>query len=85
MYAIVERGGARIHFQIRRGDLPERKRESIERDVYVYVDDVASLHEDLTRRGAKIAHPPRVAPYGLRELEVVDLNGYRVTFGQFVS
>jgi uncharacterized glyoxalase superfamily protein PhnB len=82
VYAIVKRGGTWIHFQIRRGEFPERKRESIERDVYVYVGDVDSLYADLQARGANVVHPPRVAPYGLREIEVVDLNGYRLTFGE---
>jgi hypothetical protein len=26
-----------------------------------------------------------VAPYGIREIVVVDLNGYRLTFGEFVN
>jgi hypothetical protein len=26
---------------------------------------------------------PRVAPYGLREIRVADLNGFRLTFGEF--
>jgi uncharacterized glyoxalase superfamily protein PhnB len=85
VYAIVKRGGVWIHFQIRRGERPERKRQSIERDVYVYVDDLDSVYADLKRRGAVITQPPRTAPYGLRELEVEDLNGYRLTFGEFVE
>lgn len=39
---------------------------------------------DLQRRGAVIIQPPRVAPYGLREIVVEDLNGYRLTFGELV-
>lgn len=83
VYAIVKRGGVWVHFQIRRGDIPERKRQSIERDVYVYVDDLDALYADLKGRGAVITQPPRMAPYGLREIEVEDLNGYRLTFGEF--
>lgn len=85
VYAIVKRGGVWIHFQIRRGDLPERKRQSFEGDVYLYVEDVVALYADLQRRGAKILQPPAVATYGLRELIVEDLNGYRLTFGEFVD
>ncbi len=84
VYAIVKRGGVWIHFQIRRGDLPERKRQSHEGDVYLYVEDVVALYADLQRRGAKILQPPAVAPYGLREFIVEDLNGYRLTFGEFL-
>lgn len=85
VYAIVERGSACIHFQIRRGELPERKRQSHEGDVYMYVDNLDALYADLQRRGANILQPPAVAPYGLREIIVEDLNGYRLTFGEFVK
>jgi uncharacterized glyoxalase superfamily protein PhnB len=82
VYAIVKRGGAWIHFQIRRGDLPERKRQPLERDVYIYVNDLDALHADLQRRGATIVQPPKVAPYGLPEMVVEDLNGFRLAFGE---
>lgn len=84
VYAIVKRGGVAVHFQIRRGDLAEWKRQPLERDVYVYVDDLDALYADLQRRGARIIQPPRLAPYGLREIVVEDLNGYRLSFGQSV-
>jgi len=82
VYAIVERPGVRIHFQIRRGELPVRAREPFERDVYVYVDDVDGLHAELVSRGAEILVAPRPAPYGLREMVVEDLDGFRIAFGQ---
>lgn len=84
VYAIVKRPGAWIHLQIRRGELPTRTRQTFERDVYVYVDEVDALHETLRAHGARITQAPRDAPYGLRELEVEDLNGYRITFGEFI-
>jgi uncharacterized glyoxalase superfamily protein PhnB len=84
VYAIVKRSGVWIHFQIRRGEIPERSRPSFERDVYLYVDDVDALQVDLKQRGATVTHGPQMAPYGIRELEVVDLNGYKLTFGEFV-
>jgi uncharacterized glyoxalase superfamily protein PhnB len=83
VYAIVKRGGVWVHLQIRRDALPERKRGSFERDVYVYVNDLKALHVDLQQRGAKIVQAPYIAPYGLREMVVEDLNGYRLTFGEF--
>lgn len=48
------------------------------------VDALDALHADLVRRGAVITQGPRMAPYGIRELEVEDLNGYRLTFGELV-
>lgn len=85
VYAIVKRPGVWIHFQIRRGVLPERTRESLERDIYLYVDHLDDLFADLQRRGANILQPPRLAPYGIREFLVKDLNGYVLTFGEMVQ
>ena len=84
VYGIVKRAGAWIHFQIRRGDFVPRVRPAFERDVYIYVPAIDSLHQELRDRGAIIKQAPRNAPYGLRELEVEDLNGYRLTFGEFL-
>lgn len=82
VYAIVKRAGVWIHFQIRRGDSPRPQRPAFERDVYVYVDDVDGLHAELQRRGAKIESAPQMAPHGIREMVVEDLNGYRLAFGE---
>jgi len=82
VYAIVKRPSVWIHFQIRRGDSPPAQRPAFERDVYLYVDDVDSLHADLQRRGAKIQSAPQMAPHGIREMVVEDLNGYRLAFGE---
>jgi uncharacterized glyoxalase superfamily protein PhnB len=85
VYAIVKRSGVWIHFQIRRDDLPQRPRQAFERDVYLYVHDLDVLYADLQQRGAAILGPPSLAPYGIREFVVEDLNGYRLTFGEIIS
>jgi catechol 2,3-dioxygenase-like lactoylglutathione lyase family enzyme len=82
VYAIVRRAGILVHFQIRRGELSTHPRPAYERDVYVYADDVDGLFADLQRRGANILEPPHVAPHGIREIVVEDLNGYRLAFGE---
>ena len=82
VYAIVKRPGVWIHFQIRRGDRPQPPRAAFERDVYLYVDDLDGLYADLKHRGAQIQSPPQMAPHGIREMVVEDLNGYRLAFGE---
>jgi uncharacterized glyoxalase superfamily protein PhnB len=82
VYAIVKRPGVWIHFQVRREDAPARQRSPFERDVYLYVSDLDGLHADLERRGATILSPPQMAPHGIREMVVEDLNGYRLAFGE---
>lgn len=80
VYAIVKRAGVWVHFQIRRGELPQRARQSIETDVYLYVSDLDAIYTDLQARKANIIRAPQMAPYGIRELAVEDLNGYRIVF-----
>ena len=84
VYAIVKRAEVWIHFQIRRDEPPPRTRQVFERDVYLYVSDLDALYADLQRRGAAIVEPPRAMPYGIREMVVEDLNGFRVVFGEIV-
>ena len=86
VYGIVRRAGGWIHLQIRRDATARRSRSAFERDVYLYVDDdLDELHAELARRGATILEPPRLAPHGLREMVVEDLNGYRLAFGPFFT
>jgi uncharacterized glyoxalase superfamily protein PhnB len=85
VYAIVKRAGVWIHLQIRRDKLPKRMRPAFEGDVYLYVENLDSLHGEFQQSGAVILQPPRLAPYGIRELMVEDLNGYRLTFGEIVT
>src|SRR5206468_9965627 len=42
VYGIVKRSGVWIHFQIRRGHLPQPTRQPFERDVYLYIADLDS-------------------------------------------
>jgi catechol 2,3-dioxygenase-like lactoylglutathione lyase family enzyme len=53
-------------------------------DIYVYVDDVEALHEELVERGADIVFSPTDAVYGLREIRVRDPNGYILAFGKLL-
>jgi uncharacterized glyoxalase superfamily protein PhnB len=82
VYAIVKRRGVWVHFQIRRDAAPQAQRSAFERDVYLYVDDLDGLHADLRQRGARIQSAPQMAPHGIREMVVEDLNGYRLAFGE---
>lgn len=54
-------------------------------DVYIWVEDVETVHEELVERGAAIMHPPTDREYGLREIRVRDLNGYVLGIGQPLS
>jgi uncharacterized glyoxalase superfamily protein PhnB len=50
--------------------------------LYFYADDVDALHAALVERGAKPRRAPTDREYGMRDFELVDPNGYLLTFGQ---
>jgi catechol 2,3-dioxygenase-like lactoylglutathione lyase family enzyme len=47
----------------------------------VFVHDVDALHEDYRQRGAIIRQAPTNFPWGLREMNVEDLDGHRLRLG----
>ena len=49
---------------------------------YFYVRDADALHAELAGRGARLQGEPVSHPWGLRDFEVLDLEGNSLTFGQ---
>lgn len=81
VYAIVRRGDIEIHLQIRRREVFAGKRESIEGDTYVFVNDVDALFEEFEAKGVVIHRAPENAFYGLRDFVIEDPEGHRLIFG----
>ena len=74
MLSLVESG--------RGGSNRSHKREAI--DAYLWVDDVDALYGELQQSGASIIMPPTLRIYAMKEIEVRDLDGYVLCFGQDV-
>jgi predicted enzyme related to lactoylglutathione lyase len=51
-------------------------------DAYVWVDDADELYAELQSKGVKITRRICDQPYGCRDFDIEDCNGYRVCFGQ---
>jgi uncharacterized glyoxalase superfamily protein PhnB len=49
--------------------------------ICVFVTDVDKVHAELVARGAKVIKPPQDYDYGMRDFNVVDLDGNQLTFG----
>lgn len=47
----------------------------------VFVNDVDAVHGELKARGARVVKPPADYAYGMRDFDVTDLDGNRITFG----
>ena len=50
-------------------------------DGYVWVDDANALYDEFKNKGVKIARKICDQPYGNRDFDVEDCNGYRLCFG----
>ena len=51
-------------------------------DTYIWIDDADALNAEFKARGVKIARDIRDQPYGCRDFDIEDCNGYRLCFGQ---
>ncbi|MFL5946209.1 MAG: VOC family protein [Gaiellaceae bacterium] len=84
-YAYVNRDNCWIHFACFDGVPPRPNSADVPPDMfdlYVYVEDVEALHEELRGRGADILFAPLDTEYGLREIRVRDPFGYILAFGR---
>lgn len=52
---------------------------------YVFVTDADQLCSRFRSHGVIITREPFSYDYGLREFEIVDCNGYRLRFGQYLE
>jgi catechol 2,3-dioxygenase-like lactoylglutathione lyase family enzyme len=49
--------------------------------ICVFVKDVDAVHAELAARGAQVVKPPANYDYGMRDFDVLDLDGNQLTFG----
>jgi uncharacterized glyoxalase superfamily protein PhnB len=47
----------------------------------VFVTEVDALYEELKAKGANTLKPPQDYPYGMRDFDVIDLDGNHLCFG----
>jgi predicted enzyme related to lactoylglutathione lyase len=53
-------------------------------DAYVWIDDADKLNAEFKSKGVKITRDVCTQPYGCRDFDVEDCNGYRLCFGHSV-
>jgi len=54
-------------------------------DAYIWTGDVDGLFAEFRQKGADLVGPPQLRIYGMKELEVRDLDGYVICFGEDVD
>jgi catechol 2,3-dioxygenase-like lactoylglutathione lyase family enzyme len=47
---------------------------------YIVLDDIDAFHQEIVARGIRPAEPPEEAPWGVKEMLVIDPDGNRLRF-----
>lgn len=76
-YGGVERGDVTIHFQAAR----VTTRMPGQGAINIFVTEVDALYATLTANGARLLNAPADRAYGMRDFDVDDPDGNRLTFG----
>ncbi len=77
-YAVVWRDNSAIHF-VKSDRCPSGVH------LFQWVRDVDACYKEIKARGAKIAVEPGDRPYGVRDFNILDLNGVSIIFGQDIE
>lgn len=89
-FCMVKRGGILIMLgQLEKAGVMRPNRLAVDGgdawDTYVWVDDANALYEEFKARGVKIVRGLCDQPYGNRDFDVEDCNGYRLCFGHDIE
>jgi len=83
-YAVVKKGeSVSLHFSKADEFSPEKLPDTTL--VYFFVFDVDAIHADFLKRGVEKISSPEDRDYGMRDFDVVDPNGYRLSFGKGIT
>jgi len=88
-FTIVQRSGAHIMLkqpEIKGAMHPNRlvDPEDSSWDAYIWVDNADTLYDEFQRNGVRIVRPICNQPYGCRDFDIRDCNGYTLCFGHTI-
>ena len=80
-YAVVKRDSVEVHFESYEHcrEPEESLREKC--GVYIIVEDVDKIYEELLEKGVEAKWPPTDQSYGIRDFKILDCDGYQLLFG----
>ena len=86
VFVIIQRDGMAIQLSRveggRGGSNRKWKNEAV--DAYIWAADVDQLYREFSAAHATILQAPFLKEYGMREMDVADLDGYVIRFGEDV-
>ena len=79
-YAVLKRGGVSIHLSEKRDDFQASKTHTA---LYIFVEDVRKAFEEVQSKGVPIKTPLELRDYGMEDFDIVDPDGFILSFGRF--
>jgi uncharacterized glyoxalase superfamily protein PhnB len=77
---------SRDNFKVRLGECPDEKPAGELGDhayfVYLTVEGLDALYQELSARGAEVLSEPEDQPWGMREFSIRTPDGHRIRFGE---
>ena len=83
VFGIVERDARGIH--LKKGQPRPRRTPDEAWDAYFEVRGVDAIHAEFVANGADIVRGPEHLPYGMKEFDVADPDGYVLCFAEDVG
>lgn len=80
-FCIVQRGDVTLGLNVNRQNTPHRNAWW---SAYIYVSDADALHAEMKAAGAEVSAPEN-REYGLREFDLIDVDGHRLAFGADIA
>jgi catechol 2,3-dioxygenase-like lactoylglutathione lyase family enzyme len=77
-FAVIDQGGAELHLGVR----PDKAGAL---HAHLMTDDLDAVYDRLEQAGVTVRQPPRVHPWGLRDIVIADPDGNTFEIAQPVS
>jgi catechol 2,3-dioxygenase-like lactoylglutathione lyase family enzyme len=78
-YIVLKEGGVSIHLVKRNDSLMPSKDHTA---LYIFVHDIAQVYDKCLRAKIKILNQPEVRDYKMKDFDIMDPDGYIITFGR---
>ncbi|MEL6536980.1 MAG: VOC family protein [Bacteroidota bacterium] len=81
-YAVLRRGDVSVHLTLRDD---ETRPSSVNTSLYIFVYNVKAVYQELQKQGVTLPEAPEARDYAMEDFDVVDPDGYRISFGESVE
>lgn len=78
-YAVLKCGAINLHLTQKEDDLPHSADQTA---LYIFVFDVDKAYQHCLDNKVPIINPPESHSYGMRDFDITDPDGFRISFGR---